>query len=89
MQLNTVTNRLVSLFNPTGKLLYDVVVPAVIMAVGGVLLAISGILSENAAMWCSGVGVVIHFLLSCFAGFLIREKKEDGKRHGMSGNEHG
>lgn len=87
--MSTVTSRLVAVFNPTGKFLYDVVVPAIIMGVGSVLLVISGMMGENAAFWCFGIGVLIHVLLSWFAGLLIQGKEEDGKYRGRSENKCG
>lgn len=82
--LNAAIARLVTVFNPTENLLYDIVIPAVIMGSGSVLLAVSGIISENAAWWCFGIGALIHVLLLASAGFLM-QGKEDGKHHGKSG----
>lgn len=87
--MNSVTNGLVEVFNPTGMLLYDVVIPAVIMGVGSVLLAISGMLGVNAALWCFGIGVLIHVLLSWLAGLLIEGKEENGEHHEKSEKERG
>lgn len=77
----TFKNRLISTFTPSRMVLYDIVIPAAIMTFGSVLLAISGVISENAILWCFGVGALIHILLLWFAGFLM-QGKEDGKDKG-------
>lgn len=87
MQLSIVITKLVAIFNPTGDLLYDVVVPAIVMGAGSALLLISGVLDENAVLWCFGVGVLIHFLLLWFASLLIRGVEEDGKDYRRSEEE--
>lgn len=79
--MKTVAERLITVFHPTGMAFYDIAIPAVIMAAGSVLLAVFGVISENVALWCFGVGALIHVLLSWLAGFLIQGKKDE-KQHG-------
>lgn len=79
--MHVVSAKFVAIFRPTGAIFYDIVVPAVIMATGSLLLAVSGLLSENAALWCFGGGALIHVALSGFAGYLM-QGKEDGKSDG-------
>lgn len=74
--MKAVTEQLAAVFQPSGLALYDIVIPAAIMAVGSVLLAVSGVISENAAVWCFGVGALIHVSLSRLAGFLMQGKKD-------------
>lgn len=80
--------KLAALFHPTGMVFYDIVVPAAIMAAGCVLLAGFGVISQNVAFWCFGVGALIHVSLSWLAGFLM-QGKEDGKHHGRTGEDRG
>lgn len=87
--MNAAKNWAVGIFTPTGEILYDVVVPALIMGAGAVIMAISGMLSENAAWWCFVIGILIHVLLLRFAGFLRQGEKKDGRHHGNSESEHG
>jgi len=82
------TEKLVAVFHPSGMVFYDIVIPAVVMAAGSILLAISGVISENAAFLCFWVGALIHVSLSWFAGFLM-QGKEDGKHHGKTGEDRG
>lgn len=75
--MNEMAEKLVAVFNLSGMVFYDIVIPAIVMAAGSILLAISGVISENAAFWCFWVGALIHVSLSWLAGWLFdaRERR--------------
>lgn len=86
--MRAIAERLVAVFQPTGMALYDIAIPAAVVAAGCILLAVLGVISENAAFWCFGVGALIHVSLSWLAGFLV-QGKEDGKHQGKTGQDRG
>ena len=65
---------LIAVFTPTGKRLYDVAIPAGVMALASMLLAVSGVISENAGLWCFAVGALIHVFLLWLVRFLMQGK---------------
>lgn len=65
-----------SVFQPTGMAFYDVFIPAVIMAAGSILLAVSGLVGHGVAMLCFGVGALIHIVLA-WVGQMM-QRTEDG-----------
>lgn len=79
-ELEAVAKKLATMFSPTGMILYDIAIPAVVMAIGCVLLAVFGVISENVALLCFGVSAMIHVFLLWIAGF--DRRKKDEKQHG-------
>ncbi len=78
-------NLLIASFNPSGSLLFDIVLPAVAMATCGALLTQMGLISENTALWGFLVGALIHVLLSWIAVFLMQGRKRE-KCHREAGS---
>lgn len=85
--MRAIVDRLIVVFKPSGMILYDIAIPAAIMATGCILLAGLGFISENAVFFCFLVGALIHASLSWLAGFLAQGMKDE--HQGKTGQDRG
>jgi hypothetical protein len=77
--------KVLDLYHPTGKVFYDIVIPTIVILIGCGMLAVFGVLSENAMLWCFGVSAAIHVFLSWLAGLNAATRKKNETHQRKSG----